>query len=326
MISASRQENVPVTEAVEGMQCPLCHGNSVEIHRTLAPSVLVKLYRETLGIDVGDLFSNVANLSSYRCKDCDFRFFYPAITGPESFYQALRDHGWYYIKEKQEFLIAAQEIGQSDSVLDIGCGDGNFSNYIGAEHYVGLELSGAAAAEARARNLTVFSQTVEEYSERQPASVDVVCAFQVLEHVADPKSFLDASIRCLKPGGRLIVSVPSADSFLRFAINNILNCPPHHVSWWSDEALRSIARMYGLEIRKIFNDVLAEEHLEGYLNALVIRGLDARKQRIGLVDDSFRLRVYSKIAAMLMPMLRRGLAPMEMRPRGHSTTVVFSLR
>ena len=164
MISASKHENVPVTESVEGMQCPLCHGNSAEIHRTLAPPVLVKLYRETLGIDVSDLFSDVTKLSSYRCKGCDFRFFYPAITGPECFYQALRDHGWYYIKEKQEFLIAAQEIGQSDSVLDIGCGDGNFSNYISTEHYVGLELSGAAAAEARARHLTVFSQTVEELS------------------------------------------------------------------------------------------------------------------------------------------------------------------
>jgi hypothetical protein len=94
---------------------------------------------------------------------------------------------------------------------------------------------------------------------------------------------------------------------------------------WSDEALRSVGRIYGLHIKSIYNDRLADEHVDGYLSTLVIRGLDANGKRIRIVDDSFRLRVYCKIASMLMPLLKRGLAPMEMRPRGHSTTVVFTI-
>lgn len=308
----------------KNFKCPLCEGGDVALQAKLDIPVLCRLYRQSLGIDVSQYFAGIDRLSIVNCNDCDFRWFFPIITGNNHFYGQLREQSWYYIKEKQEFLFASQEVGLSDGVLDIGCGEGNFSNYVKSKKYVGLELSPTAVHEARARGINVISQTVEDYAELHPRSADVVCAFQVLEHVANPKSFLAASIRCLRSGGRLIISVPSTDSFLRLAVNNILNCPPHHVSLWSDEALRSIGRIYGLHIKNTYNDQLANEHVDGYLNTLVIRGLDAKGKRIHIVDDSFRLRVYCKIASMLIPLLKRGLTPTEMRPRGHSTTVVFT--
>lgn len=307
------------------LKCPLCGGGDVALQTELDTSVLCRLYSQSLGIDVSQYFCGIDRLSIVNCNDCDFRWFFPVITGTSDFYGRLREQNWYYIKEKQEFLFAAQEAGPSDDVLDIGCGEGNFSKYIKSKKYVGLELSPTAVLEAKTRGINVISQTVEEYAERHPHSADVVCAFQVLEHVANPKSFLAASIRCLRSGGRLIISVPSADSFLSLAVNNILNCPPHHVSWWSDEALRSVGRIFGLHTKGIYNDLLADEHVEGYLNTLVIRGLDAKGKRIRVVDESFRLRVYCKIASMLMPLLKRGLSTTVMRPRGHSTTVVFTV-
>ena len=41
-----------------------------------------------------------------------------------------------------------------------------------------------------------------------PASVDVLLAVEVLEHLPEPRSFVDEVARVLKPGGRLIVTVP----------------------------------------------------------------------------------------------------------------------
>lgn len=310
---------------VTDLKCLLCEGGNIAHQAELDTSVLCQLYSQSLDIELNQYFRGIERLSIVKCNDCDFRWFFPVITGDNSFYGKLREQHWYYIKEKQEFQVASQEAGPSDDVLDIGCGEGNFSNYIKSKKYVGLELSPTAVLEAKSRGINVISQTVEEYAERHPHSADVVCAFQVLEHVANPRSFLAASIRCLRNGGRLIISVPSADSFLSLAVNNILNCPPHHVSWWSDEALRSVGRIYGLHTKSIYNDRLADEHVDGYLNTLVIRGLDAKGKRIRVVDYSLRLRVYYKIASMLMPLLRRGMAPTEMRPRGHSTTVVFTV-
>jgi SAM-dependent methyltransferase len=40
------------------------------------------------------------------------------------------------------------------------------------------------------------------------ASVDVVLALEVLEHMSHPQRLLDESARVLRPGGRLIVTVP----------------------------------------------------------------------------------------------------------------------
>lgn len=310
---------------VEDLKCLLCSGKEVVLQAELDTSLLSKLYRQSLGIDVSRYFTGIDRVSIVKCRECDFRWFFPVITGNDNFYGQLREHSWYYINEKQEFLFASQEAGMSDDVLDVGCGEGNFAKYIKSKKYVGLEQSPSAVHEAKARGINVISQTVEDYAERHPHSADVVCAFQVLEHVANPKSFLAASIRCLRSGGRLIISVPSADSFLSLAVNNVLNCPPHHISLWSDEALRSVGRLYGLHTKSIYNDRLADEHLDGYLNTLVIRGLDSKRRGIHIVDDSFRLRVYYKIASMLIPLLRRGLFPTEMRPRGHSTTVVFTV-
>src|SRR5262249_10506703 len=40
------------------------------------------------------------------------------------------------------------------------------------------------------------------------ASVDVVLCTETLEHVREPRIFLDEGFRCLKPGGHIIMTVP----------------------------------------------------------------------------------------------------------------------
>ena len=42
------------------------------------------------------------------------------------------------------------------------------------------------------------------------ASVDVVLCTETLEHVPDPPAFLAEAFRCLRPGGRLLLTVPFA--------------------------------------------------------------------------------------------------------------------
>lgn len=158
-------------------------------------------------------------------------------------------------------------------MLEIGAGRGAFARRIRAKSYRGLEFSPAAIERARAAGVELRRETVEEHAARHPGSSDVVCAFQVLEHVSDPRSFLAAAVRCLRPGGSLIVSVPAEDSFMAADRFDVLNMPPHHLTRWTDRALGAVAGLLGLHQRAIEHEPLAREHARLYARVAAQRSL-----------------------------------------------------
>jgi SAM-dependent methyltransferase len=76
---------------------------------------------------------------------------------------------------------------------------------------VGLEPDGASAAVARARVESAGGRLVvsdvDSYSPE--VAFDAVCAFEVLEHLADDRAALVRWGRLLRPGGMMLLSVPA---------------------------------------------------------------------------------------------------------------------
>lgn len=245
-------------------RCLLCGGDKTQLVQRIGVSEIVRAYRAQLGVEVelpGD------HLDYVLCRSCDLRFFAPVVTGSQQFYAQLQKIPWYYSAAKQEFGIAAQRITAADRVLEIGAGRGLFAREIEAASYVGLEFSAEAIRWAAQDGIELLPETVEQHAASNDGRYDVACAFQVLEHVADPCTFLRAAARCLRSGGRLMVSVPGEDSFARFAYQDVLNMPPHHVTRWTDAALRSIAAVCDMTLVAIVPEALGRNMRRAYANA-----------------------------------------------------------
>lgn len=304
--------------------CPLCHSEKVYGIERIQVADLVKLYRKILRDSIAYEFIDIKEISFIHCKDCDLKFFNPAITGSEKFYKKLQKFDWYYMDEKAEYDYAKQYINNEDSVLEIGSGKGAFSKKINTKNYIGLELSHKAIDIAEKNGITILNELIQDHAINNSNKYDVVCAFQVLEHVADIKSFIESSIKCLRPNGILIYSVPSADSFISLVPNGILNMPPHHVSWWSEKTLSKITNLFGIQLVDINHEKLADIHKQLYASTVTMCAINNMLGRTqALIDRSIKTNFLMKLAYLTGLFYKQGLEDKCVLPRGHSITAVY---
>jgi ubiquinone/menaquinone biosynthesis C-methylase UbiE len=136
-------------------------------------------------------------------------------------------------------------------LLDLGCGDGEFSHRIKKRGWTvdGLDFDAGAARLAEERHgLKVNICSVAEMAYPDD-SFDAVTMNHVIEHLVDPLAVLRIVHRVLKPGGSLIVVTPNAESWgLRlFGRNWQALDPPRHIHILSLQALETTVRAAGFE-------------------------------------------------------------------------------
>lgn len=303
--------------------CPLCYSEHTVVNRSASVSDIGRIY-SFFGIDVKSEFGEEPRVELLSCNECKCQFFHPLKSGSVNYYSQLQKQIWYYPKEKSEFDFAKKFIKKSDSVMEVGCGNGSFADLIECKDYVGLEFTETAVLYAREKGHNVLLEPLEQYAGNNFEKHNVVCFFQVLEHVSELRSFLKSAVDSLKPEGLLIISVPSADSFLSYSLNNILNMPPHHLTRWSKASFESLAAIFNLKVVDHQHEQLADEHLQNYFETLILMTLSSKyRENMPLVDISFayklRIRLASFLARILVPVMRHK----PLRPSGHSVTYVF---
>jgi len=308
--------------------CPLSGSTRVTRIATIRSSDLAELFRRGFGIDIRYLTDPIPHTHLYHSDDTDLYFFHPQIIGDDRLYEALQRFPWYYAADKAEYVYAASLIKPDDTVLDVGSGCGNFARLIRCHSYRGLELNQRAVTQARQNGIDVLCETVAQHAAAHGLAYDVVCAFQVLEHIANINEFLLAAIACVKPGGQLICAVPAYDSFSRLVPNASLDMPPHHQTRWSDAALRNVSNYYDVDLVEIWHEPLQDVHKLFYAEAICRHGLC---ELLGMqprlpVDRRYRLRAITVASNILGRLFAMGLRDKNVMPRGLSVVAVYRKR
>lgn len=111
-------------------------------------------------------------------------------------------------------FIASVRTLRGARALDVGCGGGILSEGLAARgaSVTGLDVSrkllevAREHAAARGRGIEYVEGTVEEFAESGQEGFDLITCIELIEHVPDPASVIDACARLLGPGGDLILS------------------------------------------------------------------------------------------------------------------------
>jgi 2-polyprenyl-3-methyl-5-hydroxy-6-metoxy-1,4-benzoquinol methylase len=138
-------------------------------------------------------------------------------TPPGSFLgQVNPELGDYYQQSRQEMLGFLPP--DPKRLIDIGCGEGLFGAAVKARFPTcetwGVELVPDAAERAATRNDHVLRTSFEQPVELPAAYFDVVTMNDVLEHMTWPEPALANVKRILRPGGKLVLSLPNVQYYL----------------------------------------------------------------------------------------------------------------
>ena len=111
-------------------------------------------------------------------------------------------------------FITRQTSLQNKEVLDIGCGGGILSEAMAkaGANVIAIDASkeniDIATTHAAENNLDINHQTItaESFAEENQEQFDLITCMELLEHVPDPSSIIQACSAMVKPGGHVILS------------------------------------------------------------------------------------------------------------------------
>lgn len=138
-------------------------------------------------------------------------------------------------------------------LLDFGCGFGHFVAALSAETWqaCAADLSAAATAEARRRFAgPVHTGSAESLPVEWRGAFDVVTAWDVIEHVADPRGTMAALAACLRPDGWLFLSTPDAGAAVARLLGRRWHYldPQQHLTLFSRAGLKRLCGAAGLQV------------------------------------------------------------------------------
>ena len=201
-----------------------------------------------------------------QCVQCQAIYLHPRPTAAqldraysESYYGEQDDKFSPFIEKILDYFrgkrarLIKKYVAAPAKVLDIGCGNGRFLQYLlkeGNYETYGVELAGKAAERAAAIPQIHLKKGRLEHGDFEAESLDAVTLFHVFEHLDEPIKTLEIASNILKKDGILVMSFPNIDSLQSnmFKGKWLHLDPPRHLFFFKPRDFVTEMKNYGFEL------------------------------------------------------------------------------
>jgi len=148
-----------------------------------------------------------------------------------SFYSEMAGGVGHILEQQYQVYLPLLPKIQNARVLDIGCGAGEFLNFLRNHDVpaIGIDLDAHEVARANERGLTAVVAEATEYLTHCDEQFAAICLFQVIEHVPPGmiRPLIEACAQALAPGGALLIETINLRN--PNAVNGFYTDPTHQV-------------------------------------------------------------------------------------------------
>jgi SAM-dependent methyltransferase len=292
-------------EAVKA--CPVCGS------RRLEPKFDVRqITDDPLHSYALELGASVATIVA--CRECAFLF---KSTRPSAAYlhQHYTESSESYLKSiaeddaefREDFRVARQLLHHAfprgGSILDVGCASGFFLESLGQSwNRHGIELFRLAVERSRSRPGLVVHERDLASAGFAKETFDVVCSFDVIEHLPNPMPIFQEARRILKPGGWLLLGTGNSGSLAARMAGSRWTylCIPEHLSFFNPRSLRKGLTQAGFssfKFNRVHHGLRSRSVASGWL-----RGVGKHWAVTLCGEDIVRMRIFrQKTSEFLVP-------------------------
>lgn len=166
-------------------------------------------------------------------------------------------HWWYVARRRILSGLIADKIKPAPGarILEIGCGTGHNFEMLGRfGHVDAIEIDEGARALAQERlGRSILTAPLPELTGIADGSYDMIALLDVLEHIGDDLASLTHIKRKLKPGGKILLTVP-ANPWM-WSAHDVAH---HHHRRYTKSGFAQVAQKAGLKIELLnhFNSLL----------------------------------------------------------------------
>jgi len=198
------------------MECKICGSRKSEV-----------IYK---GIIRDGSFGNYTknDVEIHQCLDCGAIYhensrdaqFYESDEYRQKMGEETDDYASLHDKEVlDKLLITGTDIFRDRTVADIGCGGGSFLDFVAgaASQVLGIEPTGVFRKKLEKKGYHMYSY-MEDALKDYEGRVDIITSFDVIEHVENPRRFMEESYALCRQGGRIIIGTPTEQPVMRMAL------------------------------------------------------------------------------------------------------------